>query len=133
MMNGRCVYHRDTPDYQSTLRVPRLKFSKTEHGSSSWSYGVVHVNVKYYGVPFAFMVVQDGVFDETTVHRCRWILTCSGENAPSPCLTSAMLQDVVMDEFYRFLHDDIVVGCKAFVLEQYPQAVKGACTNSLPK
>jgi len=61
---GECPEHSNLCAWSSE----ELAFSwnpATE--DASWTQGEIHINAVYYGAPFAFMVVQNGVFNADKV------------------------------------------------------------------
>lgn len=103
----------------------RLMFSispATE--TATWERGTMDVCTAFYGHPYAYMVVTDGVLDETTLYRDAQFPMGCNTGAVTNCLAGRMLQQHVEHELFELLKPEIMAGCTALVQQVCPSAIQ---------
>jgi len=91
----------------------------------TWQSGLMDIHVSLAGYPFAYMVVNDGVMDEETVHvDAQWSVRCDDGSA-SVCVHSALMLIAMETELRRLLRPEIIAGCRAVVARDCPTALAG--------
>src|SRR6185437_4022636 len=127
----RCNYHN--PAEARELATPQSRGERLTFRSRpclehhTWEHGTMDIAVFYYGFPFAYMVVVDGVMNKETVYRdTQWHTDCyphtiSGRTiGGSGCIEGNILRYLIDDDLRTLLKPEIVAGCTAVVAAEYP-------------
>jgi hypothetical protein len=99
-----CATHR-----HCSIQLERLTFAaRPAFAGATWKRGIMDVCCYYWGLPFAFMVVRNGVFEEGVHRDAQWACTM-------PCSLVAWAYDRALEELFQSLEADIIRGCTAVV------------------
>jgi hypothetical protein len=128
-----CPRHKRALEEIGDDNPPRLTFKACPFNDrATWARGIMDIRVAYYGYPFAYMVVNDGVLCDTVVGEdAQWNLSCM-KNAQG-CVSARVLSVLMERDLRELLHDEIVEGCRQLIRRECPGGLRETMTFAPPQ